>query len=246
MGFKLGQEIIDKLRGKKSSDYIPKEGCEKLISEIYWANVFRDTIQDSAWLKNKSFSPGRWAVNYVGLYVIYRILNDMKPKSVLEFGLGQSSKITTQYAKHFDAKLKIVEHNQPWIKFFEESYENVGQYIKHFELENILFCKKKSLTYKDFKQKIGDEKFDFIFVDAPYGTKYFSRPQLLDLDLSKTLEQSFAIVFDDYQRIGEQNTVEILKKKLEAAEIEFAEKIYYSDKNLCLICSKNLEYLITL
>ena len=37
------------------------------IHECYWANIFRDTIQNSEWLLNKSFSPGRAALSYVSL-----------------------------------------------------------------------------------------------------------------------------------------------------------------------------------
>lgn len=246
MGIKLGQQIIDKIRGKKEIVYIPESGSEKLISEIYWANVFRDTIQDSDWLKNKSFSPGRWAANYIDLYVLYRVLNDVKPKNILECGLGQSSKMTIQYAKHFNSKLNICEHNKSWIEFFTESYENVSQYIKSFDLENTTIKKKETLTYKDFKQKIGDEKFDLIFIDGPYGSKHYSRPQLLELDFTKNLEKSFVILFDDYQRKGEQETVHLVEENLKSANIDYTKSLYYSDKTLCIICSKDLGYLTSL
>jgi len=244
MGFKFGQEIIDKLRQKKESVCVPKELTEGYIREIYWANVFRDTIQDSPWLKNKSFSPGRWAVNYIELYVLYRVLNDLKPKNILECGLGQSSKMTIQFAKHFNSKLSIFEHNKSWIEFFTESFENVSQYIKYCELENIKVNGKEASTYKDFKTQIGEEKYDLVFIDGPYGTKNYSRPQALEI--VKNLAKSFVVIFDDYERQGEQNTVREFEEKLKAENIKHIKTTYISDKALCLICSEDLEFLKTL
>ena len=38
--------------------------------EILWADVFSSTVYESDWLKNKAFSPGRYAIEYVFLYVL--------------------------------------------------------------------------------------------------------------------------------------------------------------------------------
>ena len=85
------------------------------------ANLFRDTIQDSEWLRYKNFSPGGWAVDYGVLYTLYRVLNDMKPKNIIEFGLGQSSKMFHQYGAYYrDTKIITCEHNNDWISFFWE------------------------------------------------------------------------------------------------------------------------------
>lgn len=242
MGFKSGQMLIDKLRGKNQN--FLNETQDGYLKEIYWANVFRDSIQNSVWLKNKSFSPGRWAINYIGLYVFYRVLNDFKPKNILECGLGQSSKMTIQYAKHFNSKLNIFEHNIPWIEFFEKGFENISQYIKRSELEKVNILGKESLTYKNFEQQINNEKFDFIFIDGPYGSDNYARSQMINL--INNLEKSFVIIMDDYERKGEQETVELFEEKLKLAGIKYLKQVYSSDKSLCLICSKDLEYLTSL
>ena len=57
---------------------------KKQTSEAVWAHIFHDTIVESTWLKDKTFSPGRWAVGYPYLYVMYRILNEVHPKRILE------------------------------------------------------------------------------------------------------------------------------------------------------------------
>ena len=71
---------------------------EGIQNELLKAEVFNSTIADSEWLRYKSFSPGRWAVDYALLYTLYRTLTAMKPTKIIEFGLGQSSKMIHQYA----------------------------------------------------------------------------------------------------------------------------------------------------
>jgi hypothetical protein len=60
------------------------------IQTLVNAQFFRGTIEDCEWLKYRSFSPGGWAMDNAALYTLFRILNDVKPKNILEFGLGQS------------------------------------------------------------------------------------------------------------------------------------------------------------
>ena len=38
-------------------------------------------------LINLSFSPGRGAIGYPVMYVLYRVLNEFKPTSILELGI---------------------------------------------------------------------------------------------------------------------------------------------------------------
>ncbi len=45
----------------------------KVSSKTMWAEIYNDTTEGSDWLTDTSFSPGRWAVGYQYLYVLYRI-----------------------------------------------------------------------------------------------------------------------------------------------------------------------------
>ena len=88
-------------------------------SEAVWAQIFNNTISESLWLKDKTFSPGRWAVGYPYLYVMYRVLNETRPKRILELGLGQSTRMIAQYAAAFqDVEHIVVEHDPEWVEFF--------------------------------------------------------------------------------------------------------------------------------
>lgn len=215
----------------------------QLTREIYWANVFRDTICDSEWLLKKSFSPGRWAVNYLALYLIFRILNDTKPHNILECGLGQSSKITIQFAEFYKSRLTIFEHNTNWIDFFSRSFAGAEKYIKQVELEQITVCGEASTSYAQFQDKIEGEKYDFVLIDGPVGTEHYSRPNILHV--ATHLARSFAIVFDDYERQGEQNTLKIFEEQLSRASIRYRKNIFSSDKSIALLCSPDLEFLMT-
>lgn len=215
--------------------------------EILKANLLRDTICDSEWLKYKSFSPGGWAVDYGLLYTLYRVLNDMKPKNVIEFGLGQSSKMIHQYGAFYkDSKVLTCEHNEEWIKFFQaEANGNYPMNIKLLELEKRLWEGYETLVYKGLNETCEDKKYDLVLVDGPFGSEHFSRSQLIDL-AQDHLAHRFCIIMDDYERQGEQDTIEAVKKVLEAKQILYCTAVYEASKKHCLICSKDLDFLTTL
>lgn len=214
-------------------------------NETYWANVYHDTILTSNWLNNKSVSPGRWAVSYIVLYVIYRILDEIKPISILECGLGQSSKLMVQYADINKVNLTICENNPEWADFFSKQFPSAKNYIKFLETEmREVISPYISNTYVNFDSVIQNQKFDFVFIDGPFGSKNYSRPELLEV--VDNLADSFVVMLDDMNRNGEQETWKEFKKLLTQRNIQFEEKIYKSDKHVGLLCSPDLSYLTSL
>ena len=216
-----------------------------LNMEPYWANVYHDTILNSVWLKDKSVSPGRWAVSYIVLYVLFRILDEIKPQSILECGLGQSSKLTIQYADAHKAKLMICENNQDWLSFFKLQFPTADKYTKILDTEMVhIVPEYEYRTYKGFESVIKGKKFNLVLIDGPLGSAHYSRPEILDI--VDNLDKSFVILLDDMNRIGEQETWSMLKSKLTEKNILFKEAIYKSDKQLGLLCSSDLSWLTTL
>ena len=60
-------------------------------------------------------------MGYPFLYVLYRILDEAKPRRILELGLGQSTKMISQYALSDPAvEHTVVEHDPVWIDFFKK------------------------------------------------------------------------------------------------------------------------------
>ena len=217
----------------------------KQNSEPYWANVYHDTINNSQWLKNKSVSPGRWAVSYIVLYVLYRVLDEIKPQSILECGLGQSSKLTIQYADSHNANLIICENNPEWLSFFQRQFPTADKYTKILDTEMVhIVPEYESRTYAGFKSAIQNKKFSFVLIDGPFGSEHYSRPEILDV--VDNLDKTFVVMLDDMNRIGEQEIWRLLKQKLKDKGIEFVDTVYVSDKSVGLLCSPDLAYLTSL
>lgn len=214
--------------------------------ENEWAHIFNNTIFGSSWLKDSSFSPGRWAVGYQFLYVMYRILNEVKPKSILELGLGQSTKMISQYIKNTPGtKHWVVEHDQNWIDFFSKNYPIPSRTTvvklpwdyKPFKEAERVRC------YKDFSDNFKNKKFDFISIDGPLGgdMKQYARIDTLSI-IPKSLNKDFVIMIDDTERSGEINMIAELEKILSDAKIEYAKGSYQGEKKLTVICSKSLSF----
>lgn len=215
-------------------------------TEILKGIIFNNTIQDSEWLKYKSFSPGEWAADYGLLYTLYRVLNGMRPQNVLEFGLGQSSKMLHQYGKFYNTNVLTCEHDEKWIEFFTK--EKVGQYdlnIKKMELETISYKGFETLTYKNCVQELGGAKYDLIVVDGPFGRPHYSRPQILEISKAN-LSESFCIIIDDTHRSGESETANEVQTILESFGKKYLSHTYSSSKKHTLICSEDLRFLTSL
>lgn len=218
----------------------------KMQKEILNAHRFSDTIKDSMWLINKSFSAGGAALDYGALYTMYRILDSIHPKNILEFGLGQSSKMIYQYANHFnDVNAVTYEHDEEWISFFKGIVKD--QYpvnIYKTDLQETVYNGHKTLSYKNNCEELLSSKFDFIFVDGPFGSEHYSRPQILHL-IPYVLDKTFCVMIDDEGRKGEQETISDMERILNDNRIDYYKRVYCSMKNHIVICSKDLRFLTT-
>ena len=245
----IKQNNNDILEVVNSSKDISRES-RNINKEILWAETFNNTVSGSDWLKDKSFSPGRWAVGYQYLYAVYRILNTVKPKKILELGLGQSTKLLSQYAKaNKEVKHIVVEHDQEWIDFYKKENE-VAENTEILKIERE-YRKYKSddkvLAFKNFKEILQGQKFDFISIDAPLGAnaKIYARIDVLEI-LPECLEEDFVIVIDDYNRKCEKNTVNEIERILKKHNISYCKGIYYGEKECMIISSEKLMFVCSM
>lgn len=228
---------------EKREKAIWKNGEEQ---EILWGMIFNNTIDGSLWLKDKSFSPGRWAVGYPFLYILYRICNEFRPSSILELGLGQSSKMTNQYSLNAKKQHIIVEHDESWIEHCKKTIvfpENVK--IKKMTLDTVKVKNHPVVVYKDFGKEFSECKFDLILVDAPFGSEYISRIDILSI-IPQSLNKSFIIMVDDCERLGERRTIKELEKKLKSSNIEYVKGCYAGIKQTTILTSKDLAFFCSL
>lgn len=160
-----------------------QEELLKLNNEILWGQIFQDTIRSSSWLKNKSFSPGRWAAGCPMLYLIYRIIQGIRPQNILEFGLGESSKLTLQYTIAYpEVYLNIIEQDPNWLKFFENEMPNVSSYVIIHPIEQIPIEYNMYINqYKNLHETIKEHIYDLIIIDGSWGSPWHSRNQILNI-----------------------------------------------------------------
>lgn len=222
----------------------------RTAQEAIWANVFHDTISQSSWLSQKNFSPGRWAVGYPILYVMYRILNEVRPKHILELGLGQSTRMISQYAAAFDdVEHIVIEHDQEWIDFFTNDFSlSPRSHIIRLDREMVPFKDAEQVrVFSGFQEVISGKKFDFILIDAPFGgdMKQYARIDVLG-SLPECLSNSFVILIDDCNRNGEKNTVQEMKLRLKKYSVEYEEGIYRSEKDSVILTSKDIKFLCSM
>ncbi len=227
---------------------------DAMLREVLWSQVFRDAIADCSWLPSKAFSPGRWAAGYPLLYALFRVLSDAAPRSILELGMGQTTRMIAQYAAHHSGCThRVVEHDEDWIAFFLKNFSLPAQTtLLRMNLARRAACETPNTctipAYEDFGRRLLGQVFDLIVIDGPYGATESgaaSRVDVLDL-LPGCLAPSFAILLDDTHRSGEQKTVAIIEAHLTAAGIAHKAATYRGEKDCTLIASADQRFLCSL
>ena len=194
-------------------------------AELLFADYFRDSIQNSKWVTDKGFSAFGGAANYSLLYKLYKIYDIVKPQNVLEFGLGQTTKLSYQYAEaNPNVKIIAIDDNKDWTEIYKKQItmpKNLN--ITSLALQDFRYkgeVLQKLNEYKGLNRVIGKTKFDLVIVDGPIGyDKEYSRTNIVSL--SDSLAEDFIVIFDDAERIGEQRTINIFKQELAKNNVGF-------------------------
>lgn len=218
-------------------------------SEAVWAEIFDNAITGSEWLADTAFSPGRWAVGYPYLYVMYRVLNEVHPRNILELGLGQSTRMIAQYAACCKARHQIVEHDPEWIEFFARSFKLPPcSSIVTLDRELVPYKEAEAVrVFKDFSKTFAGQRFDFISIDAPLGgdMKQYARIDVLQL-LPDCLAEDFVIMLDDCERPGEQHTWKEMEHALDSHGVKYATGVYSGKKDCWIMSSESLKFVCSM
>ena len=222
------------------------ELCYNELKELNYAHLLHDGMKESSWVKNQTFDLHNWAANYSFIYLLFRILDKIEPWNILEFGLGQTTKLTTQYIVHKNPKayLNVCEHSPDWIKIYQTElpkHEHIR--INHLDLEYFEYRGKKNDKYAGLLGLVGDQKFDLVIVDGPVGGgKNLPRSNVVDLIGYGNLAEDFVIIFDDAEREGEKNTIRKAQAALRKKSIAFQTFERFGIKRQAYIVSESRSF----
>lgn len=227
---------------KRQISILEKLNELKLIEqENTWAHVFHNSIKGKDYIEQLPLNIGRWAGGYPFFYVLHRILSEFKPESIIEFGLGESTKLISTYLDKelLDSSHTVIEHDKFWIQSFQKRF-------KLSERVKIICCpltKKNRFgfevnSYEDLLQKI-NRSFNLYIIDGPFGSPRYSRYDIVDLLEKNITNENFIIIFDDYNRVGELDTFLTIKEIFKNKNIPINIGYYKGEKTVAIITSEN-------
>lgn len=239
-------KLIFALKKKQPFRYFVK--LFGLARESNWANVYHDSIRGRVWLTDLGLNVGRMAGNYTFFYVLHRILSDYRPKSVIEFGLGESTKMISTYLKNYltDSDHIVVEHDQAWVDHFSTIFEVSDRtHIKVFPISEKSVKSKTYLGYEGI-ESVQDLKHDLYIIDGPFGVSEYSRYDALAATSELTASDEFIVVFDDVNRYGEYQTMMAMIQSLKSRGVTVHHRVYEGSKNVAVIATTRYKFATTL
>jgi len=212
--------------------------------ELEWAHVYHDSIRGKKWLEELPLNIGRWAGNYAFFYVLNRILNDFKPKVILEMGLGESTKFISTYLNYYltDSKHLVIEQDENWKNIFKERFTLSNRTeIAVCPLEKVIVKGFETNAYHNFELAVKGE-FDLYLIDGPFGSSHYSRYDIMKLANNFEPENQFIIVMDDYNRQGEKETIADLLALFKQKNINVFHNSYTGNKSVMVIATEKYKY----
>lgn len=216
--------------------------------ELEWAFVFHDSIRGKKYLEDLPLNIGRWAGNYSFFYILNRILNDLKPKTILELGLGESTKLISTYLDNnlLDSNHTVIEHDVNWRNQFVESFIiSKRTEIIVCPLVKMNVKGNETNAYHNLDTTI-KEKYDLYLVDGPFGSLHYSRYDIVNIARSFVPEDQFVIIIDDYNRNGEKETVIDLLALFKKNKIKTYNNSYTGNKSAIVIATEKYKLAISL
>lgn len=228
-----------------------KERQLKMIAqneELIWANVFHDSIKGINGIQNLSLNIGRWAGSYPFFYVLNRILHDYKPKKILEFGLGESSKFISTYLQNhlLESEHIIVEQDGNWKNSFSDKFTlSSRSSVYQLPLIQKAYNASEYNGYENIENTISST-FDLYVIDGPFGSLRYSRFDIVTLAQLLTKQDDFMIIIDDYNREGEKETVKELCALFKRKSIPIETATYSGVKSLFVLATEKYKYVTSL
>ena len=237
--FKLAKKLLGRDLLMRQLDY---------SRELDWANIYRDSIKGISWLDKIPMNFGRWAGNYPFFYVLNRILSETRPRSILELGLGESSKFISA---HLDNSLDetthtIIEHDKSWSDTFKDRFSLCSRSVVKIHALTTKNVYGHDVNVYQNIPEYSQESYDLYIVDGPFGSPRYSRYDIVNLVENLSKNDDFIIMLDDVQKRGEQDTFESLLKIFQKKDIKVHSSIYRGTKQVAVIATDAYRFVTSL
>lgn len=194
----------------KPSVFQPEPGLEVIYRDLFLRELALIGEEDR-------FFPTGGAANYSLLYLILRIGCEFRPASVLDIGAGQSTLLWAMLQRRgFVGEILTLENDAEWAA-------RIGAQVTHeilvTPLQTMRIGRRTVLSY-DWAAAQKDRSFDVVVCDGPRGTPRNSRSGILSM--LDALPRDFALILDDSEREGEQDTVALVHDGLQARKRDYA------------------------
>lgn len=181
--------------------------------------IYRDLFRRELTLLGEEdrFFPTGGAANYSLLYLILRIGIEFRPASVLDIGAGQSTLLWAMLRRRgLVGDVLTLENDAEW---GARIAAQVTHEVMVTPLRAQTIGRHRTMTY-DWDAARAGRSFDVMVCDGPRGTPQHSRCGILSM--LDGLPADFALVVDDAERDGEQDTIAAIHAGLQAGGIDYA------------------------
>ena len=240
--------MISKIKKVILDNKIKQRNILYQVRENHWADVYHDSIKGISFLQTLPLNIGRWAGGYPFFYVLNRVLKDFRPKSILEMGLGESTKFVSLYLDNYltNTNHNVLEQDEKWVAFFNENFQlSEKSKIVLSPLTTKTIDNFKVNSYKDLSV-VENEVYNLYLIDGPFGSDNISRYEIVELSKKFKIGDEFIIIMDDYNRIGEQKTINKLLDVLNSKGITFYSNIYSGLKSVFILGTEKYKHVRSL
>ena len=185
---------------------------------------------------------------------LVKILDICHPRSILELGSGQTTKVLSHYARrHPDARVLTLEENPAWAALLSQQLQapqNHSYCESRLQATTVTLPTGEAISanwFRDGDRLLAGRTFDFVLVDGPTnwqpGTEFvrYSRIGILPF-LPQVLAERFVIVLDDTDNYGYAQTAEAIRAVL-ARDRKVCVFQVHGVKSQTVICSAEWQFL---
>jgi len=173
---------------------------EKRGAELVWSDIVRQLQSSTNWLNHVIYPIGG-AASPAFIGVLSRILIENKLSTIIEFGVGQTSKVLSNWAKETGGQVFSIEHDSYWANECRQELEHDSHEIIYAPLK----VGSSGYTWYDesaIMRSLDGQRADLIIVDGPIGTARWSRAGIIDF-FDNLHKDDWIVLWDDLHRYGD-------------------------------------------